>query len=84
MQYLRTEREKEGNRKELEFISLNNRNSELARGEKPFRRVICKEFITLPQVFFLESILSNLEDFFPIQNAFSCSLSLLAALTPQN
>lgn len=55
---------KEGNRKELEFISLNNRNSELARREKPFIRVICKEFITLPQVFFLESILSNLEDFF--------------------
>lgn len=56
IQCVRKERWKRGNSKELELISLSNKNSELPREEKSYEKIICKEFFTLPQVFFIESI----------------------------
>lgn len=42
--------------KELDLISLNNKNSELVRGAKSHKKIICKEFFTPPQVFFVKKV----------------------------
>lgn len=59
--------EKEEKGKELELISLNNKSSELARGEKSYERIICKEFFTLPQVSFVKNVFKLSRDFFNLK-----------------
>lgn len=46
---------------------MNNKSSELARGEKSYKRIICKEFFTLPQVSFVKNVFKLSRDFFNLK-----------------